>query len=109
VGSSPGLPSNLGMSEGSLVGIAGQWGSWRRGSLMGLLKSGRLKLAIKGSNGVGVTIPMEVMLVGLHGLPPWLPSGFLAPTLVPDILEVWGWEDEKSKEELEESTEIESE
>ena len=33
-GSSLARPSNLGMSEGSLVGIAGQLRSWRIGSLI---------------------------------------------------------------------------
>jgi len=42
------------MSKGSLVGIAGQVGSFGKELLRNWLKSGRLKPAIKGSKGVGV-------------------------------------------------------
>ena len=42
-GSSPIFPSNLGMSEGSLVGIAGHVGSCNIGSLVSLLKLGMLR------------------------------------------------------------------
>jgi hypothetical protein len=44
-GSSPAFPSNLGMSEGSLVGIAGQVGACNIGSLVSLLRSGMLREA----------------------------------------------------------------
>jgi hypothetical protein len=44
-GSSPAFPSNLGMSEGSLVGIAGYVGSCNIGSLVSLLRSGMLREA----------------------------------------------------------------
>lgn len=37
---------------------------------------------------------------------PWLAPWFPAPMLVPDMVAIQGWEDEKSKEELEESTEL---
>jgi hypothetical protein len=49
-GSSPGLPSNFGMSEGSLFGII-QLGSWKMGSLINLFKLGRFKPAMKGIEG----------------------------------------------------------
>ena len=41
--SSPIFPSNLGMSEGSLVGIAGHVGSCNIGSLMSFVRSGMLR------------------------------------------------------------------
>jgi hypothetical protein len=44
-GSSPALPSNLGMSEGSLVGIAGHVGLCNIGSLVSLVISGMLREA----------------------------------------------------------------
>jgi hypothetical protein len=44
-GSSPAFPSNLGMSEGSLVGIAGHVGVCNIGSLVSLLRSGMLREA----------------------------------------------------------------
>ena len=47
-GSSPTLPSNLGMSEGSLVGMGGHAGSFRMGSLVNLARLGRLRLAMYG-------------------------------------------------------------
>ena len=51
------------------------------------LKSRRLKPRIKGSNEVGVTIPVEVLLVELPWLVPGLPPWFLTPALVLDM--VW--------------------
>jgi hypothetical protein len=45
VGSSPTFPSNLGMSGGSLVGIAGHVGLCNMGSLVSLLRSGMLREA----------------------------------------------------------------
>jgi hypothetical protein len=53
VGSSPTFPSNLGMSEGSLVGIAGHVGSCKIGSLVILVKSGILREAKYGIWGCG--------------------------------------------------------
>ena len=44
-GSSPTFPSNLGMSEGSLVGIAGHVVSCDIGSLVSLVRSGMLREA----------------------------------------------------------------
>jgi hypothetical protein len=59
-GSSPAFPSNFGMSEGSLVGIAGHVGSWNIGSLVSLLRSGMLREAKYGicSGGVGLALAM---------------------------------------------------
>jgi hypothetical protein len=45
LGSSPGLPSNFGMSYGSMAGIMVQWGECRIGSFNILNKSGRSKVA----------------------------------------------------------------
>jgi hypothetical protein len=42
-GSFPAFPSNLGMSEGSLVGIAGHVGSCNIGSFVSFLRSGMLR------------------------------------------------------------------
>jgi len=52
------------MYEESLVGVDGHVGSWRRGSLIRWLKSGRLKPTTKGSKGVRVTTLLGVLLVG---------------------------------------------
>jgi hypothetical protein len=52
--SSPTFPSNLGMSEGSLVGIAGHVGLCNIGSLVSLVRSNMLredKYGIWGSGG----------------------------------------------------------
>jgi hypothetical protein len=43
--SSPTFPSNFGMSEGSLVGIAGHVGSCSIGSLVSFLRSSMLREA----------------------------------------------------------------
>jgi hypothetical protein len=42
VGSSPGFPSNFGISKGILVGILGQVGPCKMGSFVSLVKSGML-------------------------------------------------------------------
>ena len=44
-GSSPGLPSNFGISEGNFIGMAGQEGSWWMGSIINLDNSSRSKVA----------------------------------------------------------------
>jgi hypothetical protein len=44
-GSSPAFPSNLGMYEGSLVGIAGHVGSCNIGSFVSFLRLGMLREA----------------------------------------------------------------
>jgi hypothetical protein len=58
--SSPSFPSNFGMSEGSLVGIAGHVGSCNIGSLMSLLRSDMLREAKYGiySGGGGLAPTM---------------------------------------------------
>ena len=60
VGLYPSFPSNLGMSEGSLVGIAGHVGSCNIGSLVSLLRSGMLREAEYGiySGGGGLSPTM---------------------------------------------------
>ena len=56
VGSSRALPSNFGMSNGSLVDIECQLASWCMGSFINWLKSGRLNPTIKGSMGATKTV-----------------------------------------------------
>ena len=48
-GHSPTFPSNLGMSDGSLVGMGGQKAWWRMGSFVNLAKLGKLRRAMKGT------------------------------------------------------------
>lgn len=62
VGCSLALPSNFGMSKGSLVGLEGQPTSRCMGSFINWLKSGRLNPAIKGSMGAIRTVPETVSL-----------------------------------------------
>jgi hypothetical protein len=60
-GSSPAFPSNFGMSEGSLVGIAGHVESCNIGSLVCLVRSGMLREAKYGiCNGGGGLYPAIV-------------------------------------------------
>jgi hypothetical protein len=60
-GSSPNFPSNLGMSEGILVGILGHVGSCNIGSFVSLLKSGMLREAKYGMwGGGGGLVPTTV-------------------------------------------------
>ena len=60
-GSSPAFPSNLGMSEGSLVGIAGHVGSCNIGSFVSLLRSDMLREAKHGMwSGSGELVPSMV-------------------------------------------------
>ena len=47
-GHSPAFPSNLGMSDGILVGMGGQKASWWMGSFVNLAKSGKLRRSMKG-------------------------------------------------------------
>jgi len=58
-GSSPGLPSNLGMSDDNLVGIFGQVASCKMGSFVSFVKSRRFKEAKYGKMGVGRAIVCE--------------------------------------------------
>jgi len=79
VGSSPALPSNFGMSEGSLVGIVGQPASWCMGSFINWLKSGRPNPAIKGSIRDAGTIPETILPNVTTGIEPeptpgWVPA-----------------------------------
>jgi hypothetical protein len=48
-GSSPSLPSNLGMSDGNLAGITSQWGECKIGAFKILDKSSKSKVAKKGN------------------------------------------------------------
>jgi hypothetical protein len=59
-GSSPALPSNLGISEGSLVGIAGHVESCNIGSFVSFLRSSMLREAKYGiwSGGEGLVLAM---------------------------------------------------
>jgi hypothetical protein len=59
-GSSPAFPSNFGMSEGSLVGIAGQLGLCNIGSFVSFVRSGILRDAKYGiwSGGLGLAPAM---------------------------------------------------
>jgi hypothetical protein len=59
-GSSPAFPSNFGMSEGNLVGIAGHVGVCNIGSLVILLRSSMLREAKYGiySGGGGLASTM---------------------------------------------------
>jgi hypothetical protein len=59
-GSSPAFPSNLGISEGSLVAIAGHVGSCNIGSFVSFLRSGMLREAKYGicSGGEGLVPTM---------------------------------------------------
>jgi hypothetical protein len=59
--SSPAFPSNLGISEGSLVGIAGHVGSCNIGSFVSLLRFGMLREAKYGIwSGGGGLVPAMV-------------------------------------------------
>jgi hypothetical protein len=60
-GSSLAFPSNLGMSEGNLVGIASHVGSCNIGSLVSLLRSGMLRESKYGIwSGGGGLVPAMV-------------------------------------------------
>jgi hypothetical protein len=57
-GVNPIFPSNFGISEGSLVGIAGHVASCNIGSLVSLVRSGMLREAKYGiCSGVGMLVP----------------------------------------------------
>jgi hypothetical protein len=73
-----GLPSNLGILEGSLVGILGQLGSWKMGSLIKIFKSWRFIPTMKSIEG-------------------WLA---LSPAFIPAMVELGLDEDELEEEEL---------
>ena len=103
VGSSPALPSNFGMSEGSLVGIEGQPTSWCMGSFINWLKSGRLNPAIKGSMGVARMVPETVPLdVTTRVAPDPTPGWVHAPAVGADMVMICGEGGSKSDEESDE-------
>jgi hypothetical protein len=64
VGSSLGFPSNLGMSEGNLVGILGQVASCKMGSFMSLVKSGMLRDVKYGKGIFGGGLSLAIVCVG---------------------------------------------
>ena len=70
-GSSPVLPSNLGMSDGNLVGIGGHKGSCLTGSFINFDKSGKFKVARNGS--LGLTRVVNVLAWGFEGPAPEFP------------------------------------
>ena len=64
----PSFPSNLGMSEGSLVGMGGQKVWWQMGSFVNLDKSGKLRHAMKGRFGPRLMCDGPVMVMGFAGV-----------------------------------------
>ena len=88
VASSPRLPSNFGIYEGSFVGITGHMGSFRSGSLISWFKYGRLIPTTKGGKGVGVITLVEVQLMGVSWLVPGLPPSVPTPILVPHMMAI---------------------
>ena len=66
-GNSPAFPSNLGMSEGSLVGMGGQKCWWQIGSFVNWAKLGRLRHAMKGSFDPIFMWDGAAMVVGFAG------------------------------------------
>ena len=71
-GSSPTLPSNLGISEGNLVGIGGHEGSCLTGSFINFDNSGKFKVAKKGS--LGLAGVLDVPTWGFEGPAPECPK-----------------------------------
>ena len=70
-GSSPALPSNLGMSEGNLVGTGGHVGSCLTGSFINLDKFG--KFNVTRNEILGRTGALKVPVWGLEGPAPECP------------------------------------
>ena len=70
-GSSPTFPSNLGMSDGNLVGTSGHEGSCLTGSFINLDKYGKFNVARNGS--LGWTGALNVPAWGLEGHAPECP------------------------------------
>jgi hypothetical protein len=60
-GSSPSFPSNLGMSEGSLVAIVGHVGLCNMGSLVSLVRSGMLREAKYNIWGGGIGLVLAIV------------------------------------------------
>ena len=65
-GNYPTFPSNLGMSEGILVGMGGKNVWWRIGSFVNRSKSGKLRHAMKGRFDPSLMWDGETMVVGLQ-------------------------------------------
>lgn len=65
LGSSLALPSNLGISDGSFVGIGGQAGECRIGSFINFNKSDKFNVAKNGILGGGTTFQFCWKLYGL--------------------------------------------
>ena len=63
-GHSPAFPSNLGMFEGSLVGMGGQNIWWQIGSFVNRAKLGRLRHSMKGRFDPRLTWDGTAMVVG---------------------------------------------
>ena len=105
-GLSPDFTSNLGMSEGSLVGIAGHVGLCNMGSLVSLVRSSMLREAKYGIWGGGIGLVPAIVWVfwvpdpwrGLGGfvLPPWEEVGPLLPCKGEKV-NGWPWEVDPSK------------
>ena len=66
-GHSPAFPSNLGMADGSLVGMGGQKAWWWMGSFVNHAKSGKLRQAMKGKFETKLMWDGAVMVVGFAG------------------------------------------
>ena len=67
LGTFPTLPSNLGMSDASLVGIGGQKSWWWMGSFVNLAKSGKFRRARKGIFDPKLMWDGAAMVVGFTG------------------------------------------
>lgn len=108
VGSSPALPSNFRMSEGSLVDIEGQRALWFIGLFINWLKFGRLNPTIKGSMGATGTVPETILLnvtteIELDPTTSWVPTPAVDPSMVTICSEGGSELDEESDELGEES------
>jgi len=91
VGSSLTLPSNFGMSEGSLVIIEGQPTSWWMGSFINSLKSGRLNPTIKGRMEVVGMVPETIFPDMTTEIEPKPTLGCVrTPAMVPDMVTICG-------------------
>ena len=66
-GHSPGLPSNLGIFDGNLVGMGGQKAWWRMGSFVKQAKLGRLRRAMKSKFDPKLMWDGEGMVAGFIG------------------------------------------
>jgi hypothetical protein len=86
-GSSPTFPSNLGMSEGSFVGIFSRVGSCNMGSFVNLVRLGILREKKKGMIGLGPAmlweevVPWEIVLCEKKLALPRCGGGFVSELL----------------------------